>query len=195
MPVPLVFVDIDTQFDFIDPKGALPIPGGDALIPTLQRLTRFAEDNDIPILASLDTHLPDDPEYKIFGFPPHCLPGTPGHAKIPATVGRTTETFTKGTFDVFSSLAFRRRFAELEPREIVVYGVAQDWCVRGAALSLAQTRRPLWIVEDAVAGAQSDRIERTWKLLEIEGARKLTAEGVLRRFDRVTRSASGAGKP
>jgi nicotinamidase/pyrazinamidase len=190
MPVPVVFVDIDTQFDFIDPAGALPIPGGDALIPVLGRLTRFAEDNDIPVLASLDTHLPDDPEYAIFGFPPHCLPGTRGHAKIPETVGRTTETFTKGTFDVFSSLQFRRRFAELEPREIVLYGVAQDWCVRGAALSLSQTRRPLWILEDAVAGVQSDRIERTWKLLEIEGARRMGVDEALQRYQPAGRSSA-----
>ncbi len=36
---PLVFVDIDTQRDFLDPAGVLFIPGSEAIVPNLARLT------------------------------------------------------------------------------------------------------------------------------------------------------------
>ena len=45
---PQVFVDIDTQRDFLEPAGALFVPGSTAIVPRLARLTRFARDQGIP---------------------------------------------------------------------------------------------------------------------------------------------------
>src|SRR5688572_18390012 len=80
---PLVFVDVDTQHDFLYPAGSLAIPGSGVILPNLERLTRFARDRGIPILATACAHTPDevDPE----PFPPHCLVGTDGQKRVPAT--------------------------------------------------------------------------------------------------------------
>ena len=72
---PLVFVDIDTQHDFLDPTGALYVAGSAEILPNLRRLTEFAVNHKIPILATACFHQPDDPELEI--FPPHCLAHTP----------------------------------------------------------------------------------------------------------------------
>jgi len=61
-----VFVDVDTQFDFMDPKGSLYVPGADEIVPNLKRLIDFAEENDIPVVASVDAHSHDDPEFAQF---------------------------------------------------------------------------------------------------------------------------------
>ena len=37
-----VFIDVDTQLDFLFPSGALYVPGAERLIPTLAHLTRYA---------------------------------------------------------------------------------------------------------------------------------------------------------
>src|SRR5690242_14266786 len=63
---PLVFVDIDTQRDFLEPAGALFVPGSTEILANLARLTRFAQEHAIPILATACAHLPDDPELKTF---------------------------------------------------------------------------------------------------------------------------------
>jgi nicotinamidase-related amidase len=63
---PQVFVDVDTQVDFLDPAGALFVPGSTEIVPNLARLTRFAREHGIPILASADAHTPDDPELTSF---------------------------------------------------------------------------------------------------------------------------------
>ena len=49
---PLVFVDVDTQRDFLEPDGALAIPGAEAILPNLARLTAFARRQGIPVLAT-----------------------------------------------------------------------------------------------------------------------------------------------
>ncbi|HEY9842781.1 MAG TPA: cysteine hydrolase family protein, partial [Candidatus Obscuribacterales bacterium] len=78
-----VFVDIDTQFDFMNPEGGLYVPGAESLDGNLRRLLAYAGSHDIPVLASADAHAPDDPEFQV--FPPHCVKGTPGQLRVDAT--------------------------------------------------------------------------------------------------------------
>src|SRR4051794_26044507 len=80
---PLVFVDIDTQRDFLEPAGALFVPGSEAILTNLARLTDFARARGIPVLASACAHALGDDELE--HFPPHCLVGTPGQERVAAT--------------------------------------------------------------------------------------------------------------
>ena len=163
---PLVFVDIDTQRDFLDPSGALYVPGSQEILPNLERLTHFARTHRIPILATACAHSADDPE--LTQFPPHCMAGTDGQRRIPETSSpdsiildpaeRLTGelpahlTLNKREFDVFS----RRDADDLVARynqagpTFVVYGVATDYCVRAAVEGLLARRCRVAIVADAV---------------------------------------------
>ena len=80
-----ILVDIDTQFDFMDPTGALYVPGAERLYGVQSALRAFAAERGIPHLATMDTHTPDDPEFAQYNFPPHCVRGTAGWAKVEAT--------------------------------------------------------------------------------------------------------------
>ena len=80
---PQVFVDIDTQRDFLEPQGALFVPGGTEILSNLGRLTRFAQAHQIPIVASACCHTPEDLELKT--FPPHCMKGTAGQTRVEET--------------------------------------------------------------------------------------------------------------
>ena len=84
----LVFLDIDTQFDFIDPSGALYVDGAENITGNLKKLTEYGTGNNIPIISTRDTHTPDDPEFK--DFPPRCVAGTHGQKKIEETVVKDT---------------------------------------------------------------------------------------------------------
>ncbi len=61
---PMVFVDVDTQADFLLPGGRLYVPGAEGLLATLTRLRDFAEQHDIPVLASTDAHPTDAREFE-----------------------------------------------------------------------------------------------------------------------------------
>jgi nicotinamidase/pyrazinamidase len=163
---PLVFVDVDTQRDFLEPDGALFIAGSTAIRPNLARLTRSARDRGIPILATACAHEEGDPEFAV--FPPHCLLGTPGQTRVDETAwpgGPVLEpggpipdpipphlTIHKQKYDVFSNPDAGRLVERygLGGPTFVVYGVATDYCVRCAVEGLLDRGRRVAIVADAV---------------------------------------------
>ncbi|MGR3302768.1 MAG: cysteine hydrolase family protein, partial [Candidatus Scalindua sp.] len=78
-----VFVDIDTQFDFMNPQGTIYVPSAEDIIENIKKLFDYAKEHKIKILSSTDAHKVDDPEFKL--FPPHCVKGTSGNQKIEAS--------------------------------------------------------------------------------------------------------------
>ena len=174
-----VFWDVDTQVDFMLPHGKLYVNGAEALVPNLARLTDFAHDNGIRILASSDNHDPGDEEISenpdfITSFPPHCLRGTNGQARIAETTLRDPLVvepedvesrviariehhdgdvlFHKHFFDVFTNPNVVPVLNALRVSRVVLYGVALDVCDRYAVEGLLR-RFPdisITVVTDAV---------------------------------------------
>jgi nicotinamidase/pyrazinamidase len=173
---PQVFVDIDTQVDFLDPAGALFVPGSTEIVPNLARLTRFARERGIPILASADAHTPDDPE--LATFPPHCMVGEPGQERIAATAPPHSLIFDEVTplpSTVPSHLTVLKHQFSLcsHPRSdqllslyladrpiFVVYGVATDYCVRAAVDGFLARGGRVALVVDAIRSIDQDAESR-----------------------------------
>jgi nicotinamidase/pyrazinamidase len=165
LDTPLVFVDIDTQRDFLEPWGALIIAGSHEIRSNLARLTRFAQDHHIPILATACSHTPTDPE--LARFRPHCLAGTPGQERITETACESVIlgpadrlagslpphlTLLKRELDLFSrpdADELIARYNAPHPR-FVVYGVATDYCIKAAAAGLLARGCRIALVADAV---------------------------------------------
>ena len=174
---PLVFVDVDTQRDFLEPTGALYVAGGDEIIPKLARLSEFARRHHVPVLATACSHRLDDPE--LLHFPPHCMAGTPGQERIAATAEAGSVVLgvdDRVTGEVPRHLTVHKRetdlfsrddagdlialYAKSEPRPLfVVYGVCTDICVRDVVEGLLGRECRVAIVVDAVraldAGAEA----------------------------------------
>jgi nicotinamidase/pyrazinamidase len=163
---PLVFVDIDTQRDFLEPSGALFVQGSEEILPNLQRLTAFARSHGIPILATSCAHHPEDKELTI--FPPHCMAGSPGQRRVEATeCGETVVldiqdrlagelpthlTVLKRELDLFSRPDADELIARYDQKRplFVVYGVATDYCVKAAVAGLLRRNCKVAVVVDAV---------------------------------------------
>ncbi len=85
-----ILVDVDTQHDFVEPSGALHVPGEEGVQDAIAMLLQEAEVHGNPILGSVDSHAYDAWEFQGNGgpFPPHCVKGTPGwlrvHSQLPA---------------------------------------------------------------------------------------------------------------
>lgn len=165
--MPYIFLDVDTQNDFILPGGGLYVPGAEKLIDTYDKIAVYALDNDITVLASADAHKADDPEFSQFA--PHCVKGTPGQKKIdqtlphlflvqendgqevdPVDLNHGNVLFEKQTFDVFSNPKIDAYLKFLEPKKVVVYGVATDYCVKAAVQGLLKRGLPVILLADAV---------------------------------------------
>lgn len=202
----LIFWDVDTQYDFMRADGKLYVPGAEEIIPRLARLTEAAHRAGIRILASADDHVPghrelsDAPDFKQT-FPPHCMRGTPGQAKIPETrlwnpliiepealsptdlAGRLRRhrgdiLFYKHWFDVFTNPNVEPAVAELDPGEIVLYGVALDVCNKYAIEGLLQ-RRPgtrLHAVIDAMKPIDADAAAGLLQQWQAQGVNVIPTE-------------------
>jgi len=181
MNAPLVFLDVDTQVDFMLPTGSLYVPGAEAIVPNLKKLLAYAQERRIPVLSSADAHPPDDPSF--VEWPPHCVVGTPGQARIPETqlpsatvIAHRAGAFKappewsgqfvieKQEYDVSTNVNFEAILASLGRRRFVVFGVATEYCVLSSALALRRRDFPVDLVTDAI------------KAITEEGGRKAIAE-------------------
>lgn len=146
--MPTVFIDVDTQFDFLLPAGALSVPGAELVLPAIAKLNQSAAARGITIVSTVDAHTENDPEFA--SWPPHCISGTLGQQKPVATLVANQIIFSKQTTDAFLNPAFLPLLATLNADHYVVYGVATEVCVRFAALGLLKTGKPVTVVTDAI---------------------------------------------
>ncbi|MEM7048472.1 MAG: cysteine hydrolase family protein [Acidobacteriota bacterium] len=201
-----LFWDIDTQVDFIHPDGKLYVPTAETLTENLERLTTTALAEGVPIFASADDHeLADDeiseqPDFQDT-FPPHCMRGTAGAARIAETTvagaralgpsaipaeeiaalldDRPAVIFLKKTFDVFSNPNTEKLLDALDPARVVVYGVALDICNRYAVEGLLARNRRVTLITDATAAIDSHRGENLLRSWSDRGVELMTCDDFL----------------
>src|SRR5258708_527735 len=160
-----VLIDVDTQNDFLLPVGALYVPGAEKLIPTFERIYNFARAKQIPVIASVDAHSDRDPEFA--SWPPHCIAGTLGQAKIPGTLLAGALTIPnragaaipdapqviveKQTIDVFETATMAAVVAARPAKRYVVFGVVTEICVWTTVQGLRKGGHAVEVVTDAIA--------------------------------------------
>jgi nicotinamidase/pyrazinamidase len=195
----MVFVDVDTQADFMLPGGRLYVPAAEKLIPTLARLRDFAEQHDIPVLSSTDAHATDSREFE--QWPPHCVRITPGQLKVPESLVRrymvvpreresrlTDEELSryqqwileKDDLDMFTSPQADDLVKRLDAGQYVVYGVATEYCVGLAVKGLLERKRRVTLLVDAIREIKPEDGQRVLRELEAAGAKLASTEEVLR---------------
>jgi len=170
--------DVDTQLDFMEPSGKLPVPGAASIRPAISLLTNLLPGTCI-MSGSVDAHTPRDPEFRV--WPEHCVYGTPGQRKIPESTWGTSLfipstnlnadqmseaigsggqiLFEKQHNAVDSNPNTRTFLGAVNPGQIVVYGVASDVCVDLAVRYLAETMGyEVIVASDAIKGIDPSRI-------------------------------------
>jgi nicotinamidase/pyrazinamidase len=192
-----VFVDVDTQLDFIVPGGALYAPGSELLAPRLAALSGFAAKSGIPILSTADAHSEDDPEFKT--WKPHCVVGTQGERKLAETsVDRqyivSTEQrsldpsllhsaaqiiIQKQHVDCFTNPNLPSLLRLLNAECFVVYGVVTEVCVRYAARGLLNTGAKVELVADAIQALDERAGRAALNELTGSGVELTTTAGIL----------------
>lgn len=211
MRTEVIFWDVDTQRDFMDPDGKLYVKGAENLKENLEKLTQFANINKIRILGTVDYHSEVDPEIEKDNpdfnetFPPHCMQNDSGQEKILETRSELTNwidpitypeekidqileskgpiIFRKTTFDGFSNPNVITFISKIKPQKVVVYGVAIDYCVKTAIEGLLNFGDlEIYLVIDAIEGINE---ENSLKLIEDwiqKGIKTVTTEAVLKGY-------------
>jgi nicotinamidase/pyrazinamidase len=176
-----IFWDVDTQYDFMMPDGALYVPAAEKIIDKVSAIRRFALERGCSIVASTDWHRPEDreitenPDMKET-FPEHCI----AHEKGAERVGDTGDlrmdyvenrpmdkdrlenmvnkdqfhlVIRKHEFDVFTNPNTVTLLEMIKPEKVIVFGVSLDVCVYHAVNGLLDWGKcDVTLLKDAVKG-------------------------------------------
>jgi nicotinamidase/pyrazinamidase len=181
-----VFVDVDTQLDFVFPAGALYVPGAERILQTIAKLNRFAAAHGIPVISTADAHAENDSEFA--SWPPHCVAGTTGQRKAEATLlerrvvipnracdpaldGARQIILEKQTVNAFEALNLPVILRRLGAERYVVYGVVTEICVAHAVRGLLKTKAEVIVATDAIETLKAEDSSRALEELCAGGAR------------------------
>ncbi len=163
-------VVVDVQNDFADPEGSLSVAGGPAVVAAANAEVEAATAAGAPVLYTQDWHPADTPHFAKDGgtWPVHCVQDTWGAQLHPELVVRG-EVVRKGEHgeDGYSGFSMRdpstgevvpTRLAALlrdaDVHELVVVGLATDYCVRATALEGREQGWPVTVPWSAVAAVE-----------------------------------------
>jgi nicotinamidase/pyrazinamidase len=162
-------VIVDVQNDFADPAGSLSVRGGDAVVPVINREIEMATSAGAYIAATQDWHPESTPHFAKDGgiWPVHCVADTWGSElhpdlALPADAPRVHKG-ANGE-DGYSGFTMRDPTSGEEmPTEldgllrargidqVVVVGLATDYCVSATALDAARLGYTTAVLTDAIA--------------------------------------------
>jgi nicotinamidase/pyrazinamidase len=188
-----VFFDVDTQYDFLLPAGALPVPGAERLIAAVAALNHWAARQWIAVVSTMDAHSENDPEFRVWHG--HCIAGTLGQRKPEATLlerrvsvpsrattfdlaGAQQVILEKQALDCFTNPNLDEILRRQDARRAVVYGVVTEYCVRMAAFGLLKTGCAVEIVTDAIETLQREHGEAALREFTAAGGRLTTLAAV-----------------
>lgn len=146
----VALIVVDLQNDFATPAGSLYVQGGADIVPAVNEQVAAAVAAGSPVFWTQDWHPSVTPHFVPYGgiWPPHCVAGTPGAAFHPdaRVVGEVVRKGVDGA-DGYSGFSVRdpksgersatvlgERLAAAGVREVVVVGLAGDYCVKETAL-------------------------------------------------------------
>lgn len=169
---------VDLQNDFC-PGGALVVPRADEIFPVVRRLVDRASRASWPIVATRDWHPADHCSFNSRGgpWPAHCVAGSRGAAFAsglglpPQTVVVSKATAPdRDAYSGFDGTELAERLAVLGVRELIVCGLATDYCVKATALDGLGLGFAVTVIEDAIRGVELAPGDSSRALAEMQSA-------------------------
>jgi nicotinamidase/pyrazinamidase len=189
---------VDVQNDFADPSGSLSVAGGDRIVPTVNAEIEMATANGAIVIATQDWHPPSTPHFAKDGgpWPVHCVAGTWGAELHPAlALPGDAPRVRKGANgeDGYSGFTMRDPVSgetiptELEGllreagvEDVVVTGLATDYCVKATALDAVRLGFGTAVLTDAVAAVDAQPGDGARAIEEMQAARVAIWRTVMR---------------
>jgi nicotinamidase-related amidase len=109
--------------------GALSSPRLDSVTARIKEHLEREEAGGAQLVFLVDTHRPDDPEFRM--FPPHCIEGSGEDEVVPelAPLAERGHVLRKSRYSGFYGTELDRLLADLAPDVVEVVGVCTDICV------------------------------------------------------------------
>jgi len=178
---------VDVQGDFL-PGGALAVPDGDAVVPSLAALaSRFAAEG-LPVVASRDWHPADHCSFVEQGgpWPPHCIADSAGATldpglDLPADVKIIDKAVTadKDAYSAFEGTYLAGWLRERGVERLFVGGLATEYCVLNTAADGLRNGFGVVLIEDAIRAIDDADGQRAIDSLLGQGAKICNSDAIL----------------
>lgn len=176
----------DIQIDFL-PGGALPVEGGDEIIPVINDYVGRFEEAGGHVLASRDWHPTNHTSFKAQGgpWPPHCIQNTEGAKFSPnLKLPKNTLIISKATdpkheaYSVFDATNLTTELQTLGVKRLFVAGLATDYCIVNTVLDARKLGYPTVVLMDATRGinVQPGDVNRAVESMLKSGAEQAVVE-------------------
>jgi len=197
---------VDVQNDFC-PGGTLEVPGGDAVVPVINKLSRAFDH----VIQTQDWHPGEHSSFASshngkepfettempYGeqvlWPDHCIQGSRGAAFHPDLVTTRTQLIIRKGFrkDIDSYSAFYENdnvtrtglagyLRERDIDTLYTVGLATDFCVKWSVIDGCREGFDIYVVEDAVKGINVEgSVEQAWKEMSEAGAQRIKSDKLL----------------
>jgi len=183
-----ILVDLNTQCDFLLPRGALPVANRSHILPNIRKIMNWARINRLPVISSLESHRTSE---SFRGFPPYCVDRTNGQRKLPFTLlprrvlvhGDNTldlpceafrryqqVIFTKRDRDFLTNPKADRLINSIDFAHLIVFGMIAEHCVKAAVLGLLARQFRVVVVGDACGHWSPGDGELSLRQMEAKGA-------------------------
>ncbi len=185
--LPFLFLDINTQNDFLGEQALFGIKGAEEIRRNIRDLMGRIRHAGLVVLAAMDVHAPNAPEFASYNLPPHALIDTPGQEKIyeswersakiiPASgqrrpwpkISELTQAggqlvLEKEHFDLFTNPASVEVLRSFNPKKLFLYGATLEHDVYTTALSARTLGYSVTVIKDAT-GSMNEQAEATAKV-------------------------------
>lgn len=193
-----VFIDVDTQRDFIYPQGAAYFRQAGQIAPRLARLFRQARCEGYIVLSTtmcLRCKGSDPNDSCIEGTNGQKKPaytlltrrakfGTNGNTDLPTRTLRQAQQliFEKRGVNPFDHPKFDRLISQMQAREYVVFGVATEQAVKSTVLGLLARGKQVKLVVDATASCNNRQAQMALRQMMAKGVRMVTTHDLAPRM-------------
>jgi len=149
---------VDMQNDFM-PGGRLVVPGGDEIIPLLNRYIAFFHTNKLLIFAVRDWHPSNHCSFQQQGglWPAHCIAESEGaafypHLKLPVDAHIISKATTpeRDAYSGFTNTPLNTLLQSSGIHRVFIGGVATEYCVLNTVKDALRFHYITFVLEDAV---------------------------------------------
>jgi nicotinamidase/pyrazinamidase len=139
---------VDMQNDFC-PAGALGVPGGDKIVPVINKYIRIFSKKKLPVFASRDWHPIRTAHFKDFGgrWPAHCIHNSKG-----AQLDPQQDSYSVFQAEDINGRSFPNLLQVLGIAELYIGGLATDYCVKFSVKDAIKNGFKVKLLADAIKG-------------------------------------------
>lgn len=192
-----LLIDMNTQCDFLLPKGAVPVANRAQVLPNIRRIMNWGRVERVPVISSLECHRRGEP---VNGLPAFCLDQSQGQRKLPFTLlprrivlhGDNTLDVPLDPFRRYRQVIFTKRGTDFltNPKadrlinsvcisQFIVFGTLVETSIKAAVLALIARHRTAIVVRDACGYWCPSDAELSMRQMEAKGAILTTTDELI----------------